>query len=176
MTEKNKTAQTIVLKDGRKLGYAEYGDFNGKPVFFFHGWVGSRLEGGIVDEQSKKVGIRLIAPDRPGIGLSDIKIGRTFLDWSDDVLELADAIGIERFAVLGISGGIGAASGEMKPEDIDKVTSLLGVAFDTTLISLILSIIIMYLIHRLQEQDESLLTKIEQYVLNNFINRIYTKK
>ncbi len=63
----------------------------------------------------------------------------------------------------------------MKTEDIDKVTSLLGMAFDTTLISLILNIVIMYLIHRLQEQGEALHTRIEQYVMNNFINRVYTK-
>jgi len=78
--------------------------------------------------------------------------------------------------VLGISGGIGAARGEMATEDIDKVTSLLGLAFDTTLIALVLSIIIMFLIHRLQENSESLHTEIEQYVMNNFINRIYTSK
>lgn len=77
--------------------------------------------------------------------------------------------------VLGISGGIGAVRGKMRTEDIDKVTALLGVAFDTTLIALVLSIIIMYLIHKLQEQDELLHTKIEQYVMNNFINRIYSK-
>ncbi|MBU3012680.1 MotA/TolQ/ExbB proton channel family protein [Polaribacter vadi] len=78
--------------------------------------------------------------------------------------------------VLGISGGIGAASGDMSTEVVDKVTSLLGVAFDTTLISLILSIILMYLIHRLQEKNENLHTEIEQYVMNNFINRIYVSK
>lgn len=76
--------------------------------------------------------------------------------------------------VLGISGGIGAATGDMTTDDIDKVTSLLGVAFDTTLIALILSIIIMFLIHKLQEKDELLHNDIEQYVMNNFINRIYT--
>ena len=78
--------------------------------------------------------------------------------------------------VLGISGGIGAATGEMTTDDIDKVTSLLGVAFDTTLIALILSIIIMFLIHKLQEKDELLHNEIEQYVMNNLINRIYTSK
>ena len=78
--------------------------------------------------------------------------------------------------VLGISGGIGAATGEMTTDDIDKVTSLLGLAFDTTLIALILSIVIMFLIHRLQEKDELLHNDIEQYVMINLINRIYSSK
>jgi len=50
-------------------------------------------------------GVRLIAADRPGMRLSDYQPGRTLADWPDDVLELAAALGLERFAVLGISGG-----------------------------------------------------------------------
>jgi pimeloyl-ACP methyl ester carboxylesterase len=46
-----------------------------------------------------------IAPDRPGLGLSDLKRGRKILDWPADVIELADALQIARFAVVGISGG-----------------------------------------------------------------------
>jgi pimeloyl-ACP methyl ester carboxylesterase len=93
------------LRDGRLLGYAEYGAVAGKPLFFFHGMPGSRLLAGLGDEISKKMGVRLVAADRPGYGLSDFKPGRTLLDWADDVLELAEALGIERFAVGGVSGG-----------------------------------------------------------------------
>lgn len=74
--------------------------------------------------------------------------------------------------VLGISSGIGAANGEMETEDIEKVTSLLGLAFDTTLIALLLSIIMMYLLHKLQSRSELLHNNNEQYVLDNLINRI----
>ena len=49
--------------------------------------------------------MRVIAPDRPGYGLSDFKKKRTIADWTDDVVELADALGLGRFAVAGISGG-----------------------------------------------------------------------
>lgn len=93
------------LRDGRLLGYGEFGDPNGKPLFFFHGMPGSRLEGELGDTAAKGLGIRLITSDRPGYGLSDFKPGRTFLDWPDDVLELADALNIDRFAVAGVSGG-----------------------------------------------------------------------
>lgn len=93
------------LRDGRLLGFAEYGDPDGKPSFFFHGWPGSRLEAQLADATAKKLGIRVVAIDRPGYGLSDFKAGRTFIDWPSDVVELADALKIERFAVAGVSGG-----------------------------------------------------------------------
>ena len=54
---------------------------------------------------AERVGIRLIGLDRPGIGRSDPKAGYQLLDWPDDVMELADQLGIERFAVEGLSGG-----------------------------------------------------------------------
>ena len=104
----DRTNQQIKLKDGRMLGYAEYGAPEGKPVFYFHGWPGSRLEwlafdaGGAV---AAELNARIISVDRPGIGLSDFKRDREILDWPDDVIELADALQLDRFAVMGISGG-----------------------------------------------------------------------
>lgn len=120
----------IKLKDGRKLAYAEYGDPKGKPLFYFHGWPVTRLSGKTSDEVAKKLGIRVIAPDRPGIGLSDFKPNRTLLDWSDDVLELADQLGLNKFSVLGQSGGGPyAASVAFKvPERLTKVGILVGLA------------------------------------------------
>ncbi len=102
-----KPANQIKLKDGRHLGYAEYGDLKGKPVLHFHGVPSSRLEGdhSLVDEHASQLHIHLIFPDRPGIGLSDYKPDRQILDWPDDVCELADALNLERFGVLGLSGG-----------------------------------------------------------------------
>jgi pimeloyl-ACP methyl ester carboxylesterase len=98
-------SQQIILKDGRTLGYAEYGVPDGKPVFYFHGNPSSRLEGRRLDELGKENKARIIAVDRPGIGLSDFKVGRRYLDWPNDVIELADRLGINRFAILGASGG-----------------------------------------------------------------------
>lgn len=105
LTSDDKTSNTIQLKDGRLLGYAEFGDPEGKPAFHFHGYPGSRLEAKFVDEAAAKHGVRVIAVDRPGMGLSDFKPKREILDWPDDVVELADALEIDRFAVEGISGG-----------------------------------------------------------------------
>jgi pimeloyl-ACP methyl ester carboxylesterase len=102
---KNSESLTIRLTDGRTLGYAEYGDPSGKPVLFFHGATLSRLFGAAADASARKVGVRLIAPDRPGIGLSDPKPGRTMLDWAADVGELADRLDLAHFSVLGHSLG-----------------------------------------------------------------------
>lgn len=99
------TDQTIKLADGRALGYAEFGNPSGRPVFFFHGFPASRLEGIALDASARTVSVRLIAPDRPGFGLSDPKRGRSFTDWPDDVVQLAVHLGIYDFAVLGTSGG-----------------------------------------------------------------------
>lgn len=103
----DKTKQTIKLKDGRLLGYAEYGAREGKPVFYFHGFPSSRLDWPLFDTDAiaARLNARIIAVDRPGYGLSNFKRGRKILDWPDDVIELADALQVDRFAVLGISGG-----------------------------------------------------------------------
>jgi len=103
----DKTNQTIKLKDGRSLGYAEYGNPEGKPVFYFHGFPGSRLDWPFsdADDSAAQLNTRIVAVDRPGMGLSDFKRGREILDWPDDVIELADALQVDHFAVQGISGG-----------------------------------------------------------------------
>jgi len=97
--------QQIKLKDERKLGYAECGNPKGKPVFYFHGTPGSRFECNIFPEAANSVGARIIVADRPGYGLSDFQKGRRLLDWPNDVAELADNLGIDRFAIMGLSGG-----------------------------------------------------------------------
>ena len=99
------TSRTIRLRDGRALGYAEFGDPGGRPIFDFHGNPSSRLGSRLIDEAARQAGARLIGVDRPGIGLSDHKPDRRLLDWPDDVAQLADALGIDRFPVMGGSGG-----------------------------------------------------------------------
>ena len=97
--------KTVRLKDGRLLGYAVYGDPLGRPVFYFHGFPGSRLEAQLADPVATRLGVRLIAVDRPGFGLSDFKPRRTILEWPHDVVKMADALGINCFAAIGVSGG-----------------------------------------------------------------------
>ena len=97
--------RTVRLRDGRRLGFAEYGESTGRPVFHFHGSGGSRLEHPPDQQCLNELGIRFIGTDRPGHGLSDPKPDRTLLDWPDDVGELADQLGIDKFHVLGWSAG-----------------------------------------------------------------------
>lgn len=93
------------LPDGRRLAYCEYGDTAGRPLFFFHGFPGSRTSGELFDAPARERAIRVIAPDRPGMGRSTFQPGRTMLDWPNDVTAIADGLGLGTFAVAGLSGG-----------------------------------------------------------------------
>lgn len=94
-----------ILRDGRELSYCIAGDENGEPFFTFHGLPGSRMESMLLDVAGKRLNVKIITPDRPGYGFSSAQPGHTLLDWSDDVAHLADALGIQQFSVIGISGG-----------------------------------------------------------------------
>jgi pimeloyl-ACP methyl ester carboxylesterase len=97
---------SIRLGDGRRLAYAEWGDPDGWPVLGCHGSPSSRLERHVEDDGAyRRWGVRFIVPDRPGFGRSDPHRGRRIIDWPADVRHLLDHLGIERFAVLSLSGG-----------------------------------------------------------------------
>lgn len=98
-------SHVTVLPDGRDLGWMEFGDPNGSPVFAFHGTPGSRYQIVMDEESICDAGLRFICVDRPGYALSSFQRGRRLVDWPKDVAHLATKIGIERFAVLGHSGG-----------------------------------------------------------------------
>jgi pimeloyl-ACP methyl ester carboxylesterase len=100
-----KDYHTHRLADGRQLAFNEYGVANGQPVFFFHGGNDSRLEAVLLEAAASDLGLRLVAPDRPGYGRSDPQSGRRLLDWPQDVAQLATGLGIASFAVVGHSGG-----------------------------------------------------------------------
>ena len=95
----------LALRDGRRLAYGEYGDPHGLPVIAFHGTPGGRHQLALLEEDARAAGVRLVVPDRPGYGDSDFVPRRRLAAWSDDVTVLADHLGLERFAVLGVSGG-----------------------------------------------------------------------
>ncbi|MCI4650644.1 MotA/TolQ/ExbB proton channel family protein [Phaeodactylibacter sp.] len=78
--------------------------------------------------------------------------------------------------VIGIASSLGAANQVTTQEGIKAVTSLLNVAFDTTLVALILSIVLMFFYHLLQERVEKLHANIEDYVMENLVNRIYHRE
>lgn len=94
----------LELSDGKRLCWAEYGDPKGKPVFVFHGNPGSRLAWGAMPRTPFLPGVRLVAPDRPGYGQTEFK-PHALERWPQDMIELADHIGIDRFAVFAPSGG-----------------------------------------------------------------------
>lgn len=93
------------LKDGRILGYAEFGDQNSLPVLYFPGGNNSRLEAKSYRKAAIKLGVRIISIDRPGFGNSTYFAGRQFLDWPEDVAQLVDYLKIDRFPVFALSGG-----------------------------------------------------------------------
>jgi pimeloyl-ACP methyl ester carboxylesterase len=97
--------RTLQLRDGRQLGYADWGDPLGTPILYFHGLHSSRLA--LYQDSSffADRGIRFITVDRPGIGLSTYQPGRTLLDWPEDVAQLSDALRLTRFAILSLTGG-----------------------------------------------------------------------
>lgn len=99
------TAQTITLPDGAQIGIATYGDPQGRPLLFLHGWPGSRLQGEMADTAARALGWQLIAPDRPGIGLSDCPEPFTLIGWAERVRQLLDRLGWDRCHLMAISGG-----------------------------------------------------------------------
>jgi pimeloyl-ACP methyl ester carboxylesterase len=95
----------LTLADGRRLSYLDVGARDGAVVFHFHGHGSSRLEGLMLEDAAHRLGLRVLALDRPGVGYSDLKDGDRLLDWPDDVRQVADQLGIDRFAVQGMSAG-----------------------------------------------------------------------
>ncbi len=93
------------LKDGRTLAYLESGDPAGCPVLYAHGGPGSRFESEWFHDVGLRKGFRIIATDRPGFGQSSYLKDRVVLDYPRDISELADALNINKFGVVGWSGG-----------------------------------------------------------------------
>lgn len=100
-------AQQLKLPGGRILSFEQHGNQDGQPVLFFHGTPGSRLDWGLFENDGllDRLGIHLIAIDRPGMGFSTFQAGRHFLDWPQDILCLADALDLSYFSALGYSSG-----------------------------------------------------------------------
>jgi pimeloyl-ACP methyl ester carboxylesterase len=122
---------TLALPDGRLLGFSQHGDPDGVPIFYMHGNPGSRRDAEMLgDVDFSALGVRFIAVDRPGIGLSSFQPARTLGAWPTDVAALADALRIDRFAVMGISaGGASAlAVAHALPRRVTALTIVSGLA------------------------------------------------
>jgi pimeloyl-ACP methyl ester carboxylesterase len=101
----DQTSRVERLPGGRRIGYAEFGDPHGAPVIALHGTPGSRFMFALTDHAARVRGLRIIAPERPGYGLSDYCRFASLTQLAADAEALADALGLDRFAVLGVSGG-----------------------------------------------------------------------
>lgn len=118
----------VDLPGGRRIGLAVYGDPDGVPVLAFHGAPACRVMYASADAEARRLGLRLIAPDRPGYGLTprDDLAGApkpTLASRTDMHLELVAALGLDRFALLGISGG-GPYATALAARLGDRVTAL----------------------------------------------------
>ena len=97
---------SIWLRHGRAIGFAEYGVPLGMPVLWFHGTPGGRHQiPPAVRIAAGQRGVRLIALERPGAGTSTRHVYSSVLGWADDVEEVANRLGLPRFALIGLSGG-----------------------------------------------------------------------
>ncbi len=96
----------VRLPDGRRLSYTDVGPPDGVPVLYCHGAIGTSLDATLdIAQLTARLGVRCVAPSRPGIGGSDPQPGRALTDFAADVLVLADELRLERFFVVGVSAG-----------------------------------------------------------------------
>ncbi|MGI8716170.1 MAG: alpha/beta fold hydrolase [Solirubrobacteraceae bacterium] len=117
--------------DGRTLAYEQIGDPSGVPIFTIHGTPGCRLSARHPDPSLiSAAGLRLISYDRPGYGRSNRHRGRSVVDCVSDVAAIADALGVDRFAVIGVSGGgpHALAIAARLPQRVTRVACVVGFA------------------------------------------------
>ena len=115
-----KRDQTIVVADGREVGVCDYGSPDDVAVFWCHGGPGSRLEPAFLAEDAAATGLRLVAFDRPGYGLTPPRPGRTIPDVVSELIGVADALLIEGFVTVGVStgGAYALATAALHPERV----------------------------------------------------------
>jgi pimeloyl-ACP methyl ester carboxylesterase len=119
---------TFELPDGRRLGFAEFGDPSGRPVLSCHGGLVCRLDVAGADDVARRLGVRLVSPDRPGVGRSTRSADRTIAGWVADAVALLEHLGLERVGVLGWSmgGPYALALGARCPERVTRVCIVAG--------------------------------------------------
>jgi pimeloyl-ACP methyl ester carboxylesterase len=97
---------TLPVADGRRLGYAEFGDPRGALVLWFHGTPGARRQVPPVGRQAaQELGLRVVCVERPGVGSSTDHLYHRITDWAADIAMVADGLGHDRFTIVGLSGG-----------------------------------------------------------------------
>jgi pimeloyl-ACP methyl ester carboxylesterase len=97
--------ELLIPVGNSSVALQEYGDPDGLPVIFCHGWPSSRTLAELTDQAARELGLRVISPDRPGVSRSPFQPGRKLLDWPPLVEVIADHLGLGDFRMLAISGG-----------------------------------------------------------------------
>lgn len=97
--------RAVLLPSGRTLACLDLGDPAGRPVLYAHGGLSSRLDALALDAPARDLGLRVLAPDRPGVGGSSPTSRASLRESGEDAVALADALGLERVALLGWSAG-----------------------------------------------------------------------
>lgn len=120
----------VTLPDRRLLAYSAVGPADGPVVLHQHGAPGGRLEIAALEDALAARHVRVITVDRPGYGGSSAAPGRQQADWPADLAALADALGVERFAVTGYSSGgpYAVAAAALLPERVAGLGVLAGVS------------------------------------------------
>jgi pimeloyl-ACP methyl ester carboxylesterase len=120
--------QILRRENGAAVAFSEYGDLHGSPIFFCHGWPSSRTMAELTDEAARKLGLRIISPDRPGIRDSAFDPNRVLLDWPPLLCELAAHLQIDKFKILAISGGAPYAyvAAQMNPDRVEAIAVVSG--------------------------------------------------
>ena len=122
---------TFRIERNRQLGYAEFGPATGRPVIWFHGTPGARLQ---ISPEARSVaharGIRIISVERPGVGDSTPHVYDSIREWAHDIRLLADALALDRFGLAALSGGgpYALACAHEMPERVIAAAVLGGVA------------------------------------------------
>ncbi|OFJ51221.1 alpha/beta fold hydrolase [Mycolicibacterium grossiae] len=129
--ERPKLEGNVAVGDDRQIGFAEFGDPQGRAIFWLHGTPGARRQIPVeARAYAEREHIRLIGVDRPGIGSSTPHQYRNVAAFADDLRTIADVLGIDQMAVIGLSGGgpytLGCAAA--MPDRIVVVGVLGGVA------------------------------------------------
>ncbi len=101
----NGPAATLRLADGRRVGYRIYGAADGAPVLALHGTPGAHSKFAMAGVAASTLGLRLIAIDRWGYGATDAPANPSLAGFGRDMALVADALAVEKFSVIGISGG-----------------------------------------------------------------------